>query len=258
MGVIAPWPALAGIKKRLFLRMLRNQHLRHLLTIDEPLVEYLSRHHKTSCKAIFFPEPIGWSDLPDIRDAKKQLGVPLHRKLILVYGAITERKGVEELLQAMNSAEFPSSVDVLLAGKQSPKIRELIRESWTTALVAQRKLICLDRFVEGSEEPCLFAAADIVWLGYREHYTSSGVLAQAVGADRPIIACKEGIIGWQAERHKLGAVISTTEIHEIIAGINAILSEEDSHGERRHFRPCSDISTACDSLKDALHSRLSR
>lgn len=254
MDVIAPRPALANIKKKLFLRMLRNRLLRSLLTIDEPLADYLVGHGKADDKVTFFPEPVGWTDLPNRNEARDELNLSLERTLILVYGAITERKGVVKLLRAMASPAFPASVDVLLAGKQSPEIRELVREPWTTALLTEGRLICLDRFIDGREERCLFGAADIVWLGYRGHYTPSGVLAQAAAAGRPIIACKEGIIGWQAERHKLGALVSPAQVNEIIDGINALINREDLHEDRLPSWHYSDISTACELLSNALNT----
>ena len=224
-GVVAPKPALASIKKRLFFRLLRNRNLRHLLSIDESLIEYLDSYAKLQDKVVFFPEPAEFGDLPSRNDAKKHLGVSVERKLILVYGAITGRKGCVELLRAIASPGFPVSVDVVLAGRHASEIHKLFGEPWVAALIDQGRVICLDRFIERTEEPTLFAAADIVWLGYRGHYTSSGVLVQAANAGRPVLACEDGVLGWQTRRHNLGRTVNPRDTAGVISAVIALLDE---------------------------------
>ena len=210
LGIIAPRPSLASLKKALFFRVLRNRSLRCLLTIDEPLREFLAKTEYSE-KAVFLPEPAKMSSLPGSQDAKRRLGLPLDRKLILVYGAITERKGLPELLHAVMEAAFPQSVDVLVAGRISPEIDKFLSCPRMAKLIAQGRIRLFNRFIDTVEEPFLFAAADIVWLGYRKHYGSSGVLAQAASARRPVISCEEGVLGWQTRRHSLGAVIDVED-----------------------------------------------
>lgn len=256
MGVVAPRPALANFKKKLFFRMLRNRYLRSLLTIDEPLADYLLNHAKSDDKVTFFPEPVGWTDLPNRTEARKEFGLPPERKLILVYGAITERKGVVELLRAVASPEFPDSVDVLLAGKLSTKIQNLLNEPWAAALTGRGRLVCLNRFIENSEEPSLFAAADIVWLGYQKHYSSSGVLTQAGAAGRQVIACTEGVIGWQTKRHALGAIVPSTDSQHVAAAIHELFGQYDDQLKSvSTFPRPTTFAGSCDVLADILRSQ---
>ncbi len=193
MGVLAPRPALAGVKKTLFSRTLHNRYLRRLFTIDEPLANYLVDTPRASGKVAFFPEPAEFGELPSRSEAKRKFGMVPERKVILLYGAVTARKGVVELLRAVAAPGFPPVVDVLLAGKVvEPGIQELLAESWVRTLCDAGRLKIIDRFIGSAEEPELFSAADIVWAGYRGHYNSSGILAQAASAGRPLLACEIG------------------------------------------------------------------
>lgn len=227
MGVLAPRPTLAGVKKALLSRVLRNRYLRQLLTIDEPLASYLSDRWRASDKAAFFPEPAEFGGMPAPDEAKRQFGMAQERKLILLYGAVTARKGVVELLRALSAPGFPSVVDVLLAGKVAePVIQEMLAECWVRVLCDAGRLKIIDRFIEPAEEPALFAAADIVWVGYRGHYNASAILVQAASAGRPLLACQDGVLGWQTRRHGLGRTVNPVDRAEVAAVVDALLDEQ--------------------------------
>ncbi len=227
MGVLAPRPTLARVKKALFFRVLRDHYLRKLLTIDEPLANYLTDMRKVSSKVSFFPEPADVGGVPARSEAKRKFGLAPERKLILLYGAVTARKGVVELLRALATPGFSTVVDVLLAGKVTgPGIREMLAEPWVRTLRDAGRLKILDRFIEPAEEFTLFAAADIIWLGYRGHYNASGVLVQAASAGRPVLACKEGVLGWQTQHHGLGQTINPVDTAEVTMAVDILLGEK--------------------------------
>ena len=256
MDVLAPRPAFARLKKALFSRTLRNGYLRRLLTVDEPLANYLVDTQRASGKVAFFPEPAEFGELPARSEAKRKFGMAPERKLILLYGAVTARKGVVELLRALEAPGFPSVADVLLAGKVAePAIRKLLAESWVCALRDQGRVKVIDRFIELEEEPALFAAADIVWVGYRGHYSSSGILAQAANVGRPLLACDEGVLGWQTRRHGLGRTVNPADTAEVNAAVDALLAEQLQKSVNNRsadaWRPPS-FSVAQDALAHAL------
>jgi len=228
MGIISPSNSLGAVKNVLFLRLLGNKHLKHLLSIDEPLIEYVRDQNKAASeKIVFLPEPSDLEELIDANEAKQKLGVNLDQKLILVYGALSSRKGVIELLRSVSDFAYQKNVGVVLAGKIQDELLSHLDAHWIKALQQDGRLIILNNFVSEEEEIILFSAADIVWLGYREHYTASGVLVQAACAGLPVIACKEGLIGWQTRRHKLGIDLNPTDNISIAEAIAKLTEEED-------------------------------
>lgn len=258
MDVIAPRPALAGIKKYLFFRLLKGRSLRRLLTIDEPLFEYLAKNEFFK-KAILFPEPAEMTDSLKREEAKESFGFSVERKLILVYGSITVRKGVLELVRAMKEPSFPDSVDVVLAGAIARDIQDYLSSSQNAGLISGSRLRLLDRFIEPSEEARLFAASDMVWLGYRNHYGGSGVLVQAMAANRPVLASEEGVIGWRTKKHALGKTFKTDDPNAVC---DAIREQLESNGLfsgiysfERERNPVPTFSKACDILAKSLVDR---
>lgn len=258
MGVKAPEPAFATLKKALFFRLIRDTNLRQLLTIDELIVEYLAKKEQALSKVTFFPEPVEFGDMPTRSEAKHQFGWEQSRKMILAYGAMSVRKGVVELLRALAAPGFPSGADVLLAGKVSDAVtQELLAEPWVRTLCDQGRLKLIDRFIETAEEASLFAAADIVWLGYRGHYNASGLLVQAANAGCPVVACEEGIIGWKTQFHELGRTVNPDNTEEVSEAFSSLLNgqPEDSDNATKELSgswcPTS-VSDAQDRLALAL------
>ncbi|MCD6440482.1 MAG: hypothetical protein J7L86_01665 [Candidatus Marinimicrobia bacterium] len=256
MNVKAPQPKLAGIKKVLFLRILRNRYLRKLLTIDEPLANYLSSREQFAAKATLFPEPADLGKLPEASKAKYKFGIATTRKVLLLYGVITVRKGVVEILRALSESDFPPTVDVLLAGKIArPFVQKTLDENWVRDLCNQGRLKIIDRFIGPAEEAALFAAADIVWLGYRGHYNSSGLLIQAASVGRPVLACEDGVIGWQTRQHNLGQVVNPKNTAAVITAIKTLLEEtsgKKNNNERLNAWHPPSFSKAQDMLSHVL------
>jgi hypothetical protein len=116
-------------------------------------------------------------------------------------------------------------VDVVLAGEVGQDVRPLLRQPWVERLLLAGRIRLLDRYIDLAEEHLLFAAVDIVWLGYVGHYTGSAVLEQAAASGRPVIACEDGLIGWETQRHSLGKVITPGSTPEIVAAVHAFERE---------------------------------
>ena len=227
MGVIAPRVSFKPILKALFYRLLRENSLKEVLTVDEALFIYLKDTVRKYSKVEFLPSPFIVDSLLNIEDARNFLGVDENRKIILVYGSLTIRKGVRELLTAIEDPKFPKDVDVVLAGIISKELRPLIEAPWVHALKENRRVIVLDKFIDSYLERALFSVADIVWLGYKGHYGASGVLEQAARSGAPVIATKEGLIGWQVKRHNLGVMVNPANPREVVESVISILKSRE-------------------------------
>jgi glycosyltransferase involved in cell wall biosynthesis len=211
-------PLIEFVKKRLFMRALRIGNLSTVLSIDPTLV----RWHASSSIARAGPRIEYLADpYPAIRPvaqsaAKARLGITAERS-ILVYGAISERKGISELLDACVRLDDPPLI--IIAGQQDERVRSLLAPF--KERLAGRILI-LDQFITAETEVDLFSACDAVWLGYKEHYGMSGVLVQAYRFGKTAISTSAGLIGWFARHDELGPLLDDLCGPTIVAAIKQL------------------------------------
>ena len=103
-------------------------------------------------------------------------------------------------------------MQVLLAGKQDAEIERLL-ESIDSRV--RKRIHTKNCYVTSEEELAAFKSADCVWLGYSGHYQMSGVLVQAGRAGIPVIACKEGLIGYYAAKLGNGILVDSRDSESV-------------------------------------------
>jgi len=221
MGIKAPANMILGrVKIWLFGRLLREPHLRALFTIDEALDEYANvwppgvRSH-----LVYLPDLAITKRSTDRASARQSLKIPQEAIVILLYGSLAKRKGIEALLQASEHPDFPSRCHLLLAGKQAPNAVPILQSQCAMRLREAGRLHEFTHYLSEEEENTIFSAADAVWLGYLGHYQMSGVLVQAGMMGLPNIACEEGLIGWLTTRHQSGVVVPISDPSIVAKGI---------------------------------------
>ena len=171
--------------------------------------------------------------------ARSSLGIRRGAVVIFVYGGISERKGIGELLTALGTLCGNQDVDVIIAGRQSKSVRETIDSPGFAPLVATGQLHQIDRFLNVKEELLVFSAADIVWLGYKDFSMMSGVLVQAGQMSLPVIATSDGLIGRLTKTHGLGLVVDIRDgcevrrAIEVLAGSSALRMEFGKNGKKK-------------------------
>jgi glycosyltransferase involved in cell wall biosynthesis len=236
VGVKAPdRPLINAFKARLFRHAVKSAGMRTLLSIDPTLLEWrrhTKRGHGAAIEYLADPFPDAIAEDPQV--ARARLGLPPGH-YILVYGAINERKGIRELVEALMQMDDPPTL--LVAGEQDPQTREFLQEH---APHMSPTPLMLDSFISNETEFDLFSACDAVWLGYKGHYGMSGVLVQAYRFGKPVIATADGLIGWFCQTGELGPVVQNLKPDTIAFAIEEVLfsrhhGRNPGHSEREHL-----------------------
>lgn len=147
--------------------------------------------------------------------ARARLGLRPEETAVLAFGTIDDRKGVRELLNGALEVATASTIRVIIAGRQSVQIREFLASTGMRELLAQGRVTCYDQFVDDEMQGVLFSAADVVWLGYRDHEFSSGVMVLAGRAGLPVITGRSGEIAAAAASLGLGLQIDPSNPAEV-------------------------------------------
>lgn len=220
------------VKKWLFLRLASNQRLRALFTIDEALPEFLERYHlRAAERVVFVPDPVQMPLAVDRGAVRTSLGIDESSVVVLVFGTLDQRKQVDAVIAAMKLPACPDSVVLLIAGRQTSEIERLVGSADARKLAESGRLVQINEYLSAEQEADVFAAADIIWVGYRDHYTMSGVLLQAAASELPVIACREGLIGWLTQRHRAGCVVEAADYAMVATALSTLAASPELRRE---------------------------
>lgn len=217
-------------EKHLWYSALRHQKLTKLFCLDSLAVDALrSLKGKTSIYAL--PEPF---EMPKInlditkRINRKTLGIKDKGIVFLIFGALSYRKGIFQVLQALEllSTEKQKKSTLLLVGAvtvtETEKIYAAIERIKTNTEV---QIILKDEFIPDTHLPAYFAITDVVLTLYQKHVGSSGILIWAAAFEKPILSSNYGLMGLLALEHQLGLTVDSANPTAIKAEIETLLEE---------------------------------
>ncbi len=226
-NIVRPDNKKDGIEKFLFKRCLMNSHLRSALTIDP----YLLQSSYSNDKIIYLPDPN--SDLHPVKksEARTALSLPENQKIILVFGSITPRKGINALFSAVLNSNIDSHI--LLVGRHDTATLQLLSEESAKQLIKQQKLSSINEFIPDELETTYYCAADIIWLGYQNHFAMSGVLIKSAACNRVVLGCKEGLIGKLTEEFDLGLTANINDPEDVARTLTRLIDENHQLDEEK-------------------------
>jgi|GEM_PF-7056460 len=233
---------LVGIMDYPFLhyKMLASPHTRKWLSFGRFVTGYLKNLlvcHRTSVAEILMLDPLApdyynlilrtskYCFLPEYFDPvepypepRKHLNLPTERSILLFIGPVAIRKGIYELLNAVEhlySADktFRSKVSLVMAGVVLPGTRTKFYESVARIrrLYPDAEIVLVDRILTDREFTTYLHAADVVCIPYIQSYGTSNLLIQAAAAGRLVLAPDFGIVGELVQRYNLGLTCNPTD-----------------------------------------------
>lgn len=141
------------------------------------------------------------------------------RAVALLFGALTARKGLFEIVEAwaQQSEEWLSTRVLRLVGVLDDPDKQILVSKITDLLSAKPSaLIELeDRFVDETTLAQEVCSADLILAPYQNHVGSSGVVFWASAARKPLITQDTGLIGFQARKYHLGQTTDCTDIKSL-------------------------------------------
>lgn len=203
-----------------------------LFTLDE--LAPLGKVGRVTKALKYLPDPA--PDLQSLDCSKPALRAD-RRGVVLVFGALTQRKGIFQTLQAWHhlSTRDRARFALRFVGRLGEQERPHFMHALATArdLMPEAVIELLDDFVTEEQLANEVAAAQIILAPYQNHIGSSGVMHWAVAANKPLIAQDTGLIGYQVSKNGLGAAIDCTDPQKIAFEVAAIAKQ--GCNQRRDF-----------------------
>ena len=205
---------------------------RHILPTTIDAVGYqMTRRRRAplSARLRCLPETLGAIEPLAKIEARRRLSIPADGRYIAMPGMIDERKGSDTLIRAFLAAPLGEDDRLLLAGRVSPTIQQIIDQE-AAHLVRSGRLIVLDGFLPDETIDAVVSAADVVTLLYRPGRPGpSNVVVRAACCNRPVLCSK---FAWAQEFVRLfglGRLAEGTTPDQLGAEIAAALTEAPSY-----------------------------
>ncbi len=218
---------LDDLQKQTLLRLaLRNPHIDTLFTLDPYAVAPIERLGTGTC-VVHLPEPFE-ADMPQgdaPEHTRRRLGVEEGREVLLLFGSLDVRKGVLELLDALQA--LPETLArracLVMAGEMDAGRAEMLEAIAALRQQGALQVVHLDAFVSDEEMHNLFRTAALVLLPYQHHVGSSGVAVRAAAAGVPVLGPRYGMLGTLIRDRTLGLSVDTTQPAALAHGLAQFL-----------------------------------
>lgn len=209
-------------------RILHHPQLQTVFCLDPFAVKALASHPHHA-KIVHLPDPVrpNPSIAPDLATCRTKLGIEAHRRVFLLFGALEGRKGIYQLLDAIEllAPELRQQMCLLLVGKTNVAERAHIHQkviSLSQTDTPIQLIECYD-FIPEHDVSTYFQVADVVLATYQRHVGMSGILLLAAAAGKPVLSSDYGLMGELVRCYQLGLAVDTTAPLEIAQALSRCL-----------------------------------
>jgi glycosyltransferase involved in cell wall biosynthesis len=214
-------------EKAILYQALRNPQLKTLFCLDPFVGKHLKSLYSQG-NFVHLPDPVLLEPPPKMppEGLVEKLGILSNRRVFLMFGALNERKGIFQVLDAILqlSPEQCQGICLLLVG-ESRISQELDVRIADICQVQPIQIIARYQFIPDEEISVYFQRADVILAPYQRHVGMSGILLLAAAFQKPVLSSNYGLMGEIVRRYKLGVTVDSTKITEIAQGLIQFLQK---------------------------------
>lgn len=221
-----------GLRKHLqFALMLRNKAISKVYLLnDVRMAEYLNRCHPRRAVFTSVPDP-----LPALCPVLESVEIEERKRpfRFLLAGSMAPRKGCIEALEALlclsGRVERPITLQILgrfreEAGAYREQVMLRVRKLQQQGDRAGIRVQIEDAFIDNESLSRAFLESSCVLAPYLEFYGSSGMLGHACRYKKPLLACRDGLLGELVREKKLGLCVNPRNRQEFAKAIIKIVN----------------------------------
>ena len=247
-------------QKIIVARALAHPALDTLFCLDAYAVDYMTAHFRHGHRTRHLADPVHvHPESSEVVTAlRSELGIPDGMLVLLLFGMITPRKGLLEVLAAVRllSAEEAGRICLLVVGPHAADFRETAAASVQATRQATRATIVIhERFVPDAENQRWFGLADIVLAPYQRHVGMSAILVRAAAAEKPVLADQFGLLGEVTRRRHLGVTVDAGNPEAIARGLRDLMTVRGAAVDRESQRALT-LENSATAFADAIFEKI--
>jgi len=211
-------------------RVLHSFNFGTLFSLDPFVGEYIKNIPSTG-SVVHLPDPVQLEVASDDIDSqivplRQHLEIEPGRQIFLMFGALTARKGIYRVLDAISHLTQADckQICLLLVGEADESNRSQIdRQVGQLCRDHAVQIIRQYKFIADDEIPSYFHLSDVVLATYQRHVGMSGILIWAAATQKPVLGSDYGLMGELVRRYQLGLAIDSTQSEAIARGLHQYL-----------------------------------
>lgn len=203
---------------------------------DNKTTDYLNNEFKTEVFRML-PDPIPILIPLEDFNIYDFYNISRDRKIFLHIGSLSERKGTNEIIDAINciSEAKQELVTILLIGKANDEVTASKIKKALENKMSKVQLIWSNDFVTNEMMKSLFDQCDVVLIPYKNAEASSGILGHAAAAKKRVIATGKGLLKEIIEENKLGILLNDVNPIEIANKVEETLDNDVFSNDNNPF-----------------------
>jgi glycosyltransferase involved in cell wall biosynthesis len=217
-------------QKLLLSRVLNNPQFKCLFSLDPFAIKHIEKL-QSQAKVFHLADPVIIYKLEQskIEQLRQQIGIDTDKKIFLLFGRLTNRKGIYQLLDAIQFLPYNlcEKLCLLLVGYIPSTEKKLIQEQ--IKIISQSfpvQIITSNEFIAEEEVHLYFELADVILAPYQKHVGMSGILLLAAAANKPVLSSNYGLMGQLVSQKRLGIAVDSTSPQAIANGIIDFINNE--------------------------------
>lgn len=187
--------------------------------------ELQSRFGIAADRISVIPHGVEIPSVADRQTARKKLGLPGDRPILLFFGQIRAGKGLDVLLQALHIVK-QDHPDVMLLVVGHLPVGEVFSpyQNLITSHGLDEFVECRLGYVPSDDVSMYFSAADISVLPYTSFASQSGVLMQSIAHGCPVVVSSMGGMAEVVQGSGCGRVVEAGDVTELADTIRGLLT----------------------------------
>ncbi|MBN3894910.1 MAG: glycosyltransferase [Nostoc sp. NOS(2021)] len=217
-------------QKLLLSGVLNNPQFQCLFSLDPFAIKHIEKLH-SQAKVFHLADPVRIykSEQYKIEQLRQKIRIDPDKKIFLLFGTLTNRKGIYQLLDAIQllPSDICEKLCLLLVGSISSTDKISIQsqiKKISQSLPVQ--IIIRDEFIAEENVHLYFQLADVILAPYQKHVGMSGILLLAAAAQKPVLSSNYGLMGQLVRHNRLGITVDSTSPQAIANGIIDFINDE--------------------------------